>query len=198
MIRKTAIASMSVLLLITLIQSTNGFSILRHTNTNAFKNPCVLTSTYGTALYSSSTEDTNTAPKPIESLVSRYYNLEEKEDRDTSTTEIFLLNDGTVSLGETDAPLTVKAVGTWIQNGEQFEMNIKRTFGAGQDHTDVGEFQFVVERNFVGVLEKVGAILSVGGSMFLKDDSKGDVEVGFFNMIDTTAAKLGEEEEDEI
>ena len=166
MISKSTIASMSALLLSTLITSTNGFSILRHTNTNAFKNPIVLT--HGTALYSSSTEETSKAPKPIESLVSRYYNLEEKEDRDTSTTEIFLLKDGTVSLGETDAPLTVKAVGTWSQNGEQFEMNIKRTFGAGQDHTDVGEFQFVVERNFVGVLEKVGAVLSVGGSMYLK------------------------------
>jgi len=124
------------------------------------KNPSILT--HGTALYSSST------PKQFESVVSKYYNLEEKEDNENSTTEIFLLADGTVSLGETDAPLTVKATGTWSQNGGEFEMHIKRTFGAGQDHTDVGEFQFVVERGFVGQLETVGALLSVGGSMHLK------------------------------
>mmetsp|Transcript_19482 Transcript_19482/g.28780 ORF Transcript_19482/g.28780 Transcript_19482/m.28780 type:complete len:195 (-) Transcript_19482:226-810(-) len=189
MISKSTIASMSALLLSTLLPSTNGFSILRQTNTNALtlKNPSILT--HGTALYSSST------PKQFESVVSKYYNLEEKEDNENSTTEIFLLADGTVSLGETDAPLTVKATGTWSQNGGEFEMHIKRTFGAGQDHTDVGEFQFVVERGFVGQLETVGALLSVGGSMHLKDE-KGDVEVGFFNMIDTTAAKLGEEDEE--
>jgi hypothetical protein len=42
----------------------------------------------------------------------KYYQLEEMEDRENCTTELFLKEDGQVLIGETDGPLWTEAVGT--------------------------------------------------------------------------------------
>jgi hypothetical protein len=41
----------------------------------------------------------------------KYYQLEEMEDRETCTTELFLKEDGQILIGETDGPLWTEAVG---------------------------------------------------------------------------------------
>lgn len=68
-------------------------------------------------------------------------------------------------------------------------MTIKRTFVAGNNKrqdTDMGEFSFDVERVFAGTMEYVGSILAVKGSIVMPGEIFGDVEVGYFSMIDTT------------
>jgi hypothetical protein len=42
-----------------------------------------------------------------------YYQLEEMEDRDTCTTELFLRADGVIEFGDTDGPKYLAAAGTW-------------------------------------------------------------------------------------
>ena len=42
-----------------------------------------------------------------------YYQLEEMEDRDSCTTELFLRADGVVEFGDTDGPQFIAAAGTW-------------------------------------------------------------------------------------
>jgi hypothetical protein len=101
-------------------------------------------------------------------VVSKFFQLEEKEDKESCSTEVFLSNDGTVTLGDTDGPLPLQATGTWKQTGEKFEMSIKRTFGSGQDGSDVGEFKFDVDRAYIGFLEYVGGSIAIDGSMHLK------------------------------
>lgn len=101
-------------------------------------------------------------------VVSKFFQLEEKEDRESCSTEIFLSNDGTVTIGDTDGPLPLQGSGTWKQTGQKFDMTIKRTFGSGQDGSDVGEFKFDVERGYVGFLETVGGSIAIQGSMHLK------------------------------
>jgi hypothetical protein len=123
-----------------------------------------------------------------------YYQLEELEDQETATTELFLKADHTVDVGETDGPLCTQSSGTWSETPQgEFEMVLKRTFEAGTEQetdTDMGQFDFVVERTFTGEITKVGASMAVAGSMHYKDEVLGDEEVGYFNMIETTKARL--------
>lgn len=137
----------------------------------------------------------------VNSAVDRYYQLEEAEDQDTCTSEVFLNADGTIFVGETDGPLPTQVSGTWQQYEDgTFTMSISRTFPAGQpqtERTNMGEFSFTVERIFKGELSTVGTLLSISGSIYDVDDVFGDRQVGFFNMIDTTDAKLGKNDEEE-
>jgi hypothetical protein len=126
----------------------------------------------------------------------RYFQLEEMEDADTATTEVFLNVDQTVAVGETDGPLFITAEGTWKQNDDEFEMVLTRRFQAGKEvrlPTDMGEFEFDVVRTFTGEMAIVGASTAVQGGIHSSDEILGDREVGFFNMIDTTNDRLGEE-----
>ena len=132
----------------------------------------------------------------------RYFQLEELEDQEACTTELFLNRDRTVTVGETNGPVFVSATGTWEQqqptsspsdefsDGTSFKMVLKRTYRAGKEKTAptaMGEFQFEVERTFLGELTRVGGNhLAVTGTMHHFDEIFGDSEVGFFNLIDTT------------
>lgn len=138
----------------------------------------------------------------VNRVVDRYFQLEESEDAETCTSEVFLNADGSVFIGETNGPLPARATGTWQQSpdGQQFTMNISRTFSAGQPQrsfTDVGEFDFTVERIFeASEISTVGTSMSIEGSIY-DVSSSGEYKVGFFSMIDTTDAKLGEDEEEQ-
>lgn len=133
------------------------------------------------------------------SAANKYFQLEEAEDKETCTTELFLKEDKTVALGESDGPLTLDASGSWDQKGDgSFTMTITRTFEAGKEKTmptDMGEFTFTVERLFTGEISAVGARLAMSGSMHDMDELLGDREVGFFSMIDTTDERLGNKED---
>jgi len=74
-----------------------------------------------------------------------YYQLEELEDKDTCTTELFLRADGVIEFGDTDGPVFTDAIGRWAvpEGTNTYGMIIKRTFQAGaSDGTDMGEFSF--------------------------------------------------------
>jgi hypothetical protein len=125
------------------------------------------------------------------SAAGKYFQLEELEDSESATTEILLNADLSVAVGETDGPLFTHARGTWSQDKDgSFVMKIARIYKAGREKTDMGEFEFEVERSFIGVMSLVGACMSVTGSIHSEDDIFGDREVGFFNMIDTTDLRL--------
>jgi len=128
---------------------------------------------------------------------SKFYQLEEMEDQDTCTTEVFLSNDGSVTVSQTDGPIPSEASGTWEQSEDTFTMKIKRSFGAGlatKKSTAVGNFSFSVERLFTGTFTEVGGSFAISGSMLLLDEDKGEIPVGYFSMLDTTDAKLGDDE----
>eukprot|EP00543_Licmophora_paradoxa_P001200 CAMPEP_0202450750 /NCGR_PEP_ID=MMETSP1360-20130828/9318_1 /ASSEMBLY_ACC=CAM_ASM_000848 /TAXON_ID=515479 /ORGANISM="Licmophora paradoxa, Strain CCMP2313" /LENGTH=164 /DNA_ID=CAMNT_0049069131 /DNA_START=80 /DNA_END=574 /DNA_ORIENTATION=+ len=115
-----------------------------------------------------------------------FFQLEELEDQDCATTEIFLNEDHTVSFGSTDGPLPTSSRGTWIASDEgSFEMKLRRTFETGSEGRPMGEFQYEVERSYSGSQENVGAVTAVSGSIHSVDNSLGDRRVGFFQLIDT-------------
>jgi hypothetical protein len=119
----------------------------------------------------------------------KYYQLEEMEDRENCTTELFLKEDGTVLIGDTDGPLWTSAVGEWaIASGtNDFVMTITKTYGAGQDNSDMGEFEYELERTFQGEMTEVGESVAITGVMVCDDPLTGKAQkVGFFNMIDGT------------
>lgn len=101
---------------------------------------------------------------------------------------------------ETDGPIFKRANGVWEQTPDgSFTMIIKRIFDAGREATEatnMGMFEFEVERVFRGDLTVIGETVAVSGSIHIEDDLLGDREVGFFNLIETTAAKYGQAPDD--
>lgn len=149
---------------------TLGFSIGKPININSVSMPFTTRAT--STLYSEPSAGAEigtglSEPDSDSSVASKFFQLEEKEDKDSCTTELFLAKDGTVTLAETDGPLPVRATGVWSQQGNEFRMKIKRTFNGGQPGRDVGEFLFDVERGFTGFLEIVGGLTCVDGSMHI-------------------------------
>ena len=123
----------------------------------------------------------------------KYYQLEELEDAENCTTELFLKEDGTVDIGETDGPLFTKATGKWEIKENAFAMTITKTFTTGNEKNDMGEFSFDVERVFEGDMTVVGGTeVAINGKIFAEDiiTEKYEKEVGFFNMIDGTEQRL--------
>jgi len=146
----------------------------------------------------------SSAARPVTLDISRkYYQLEELEDKESCTTDVFLNSDRTVTVGETDGPVYLSASGTWSQDPSDgsFRMVLSRTYEAGREphqFTDMGEFDFTVERVFTGEVTEVGSKLAVVGSIHDMDEAVGDKSVGFFNMIDTTKERLGEKDDDDL
>eukprot|EP00581_Thalassiosira_minuscula_P006153 CAMPEP_0183743060 /NCGR_PEP_ID=MMETSP0737-20130205/65022_1 /TAXON_ID=385413 /ORGANISM="Thalassiosira miniscula, Strain CCMP1093" /LENGTH=208 /DNA_ID=CAMNT_0025978663 /DNA_START=13 /DNA_END=639 /DNA_ORIENTATION=- len=135
----------------------------------------------------------------------RHFQLEELEDSEASTTDILLNNDRSVTLGSTNGPLYIASSGIWSESCQflhedqenpdefrrSFEMKLARTFVTGddnsQDATDIGEFQYEVERTYVGECYLVGgSVFAMNGEILDVDEIFGERRVGFFNMIDTT------------
>jgi hypothetical protein len=135
------------------------------------------------------------------SIGQRFYQLEEMEDKETEITEVFLNADGSVTLGETDGPVFSRGSGTWSQSlsrapSPSFRMTLIREFDAGKEKgtpTDMGPFSFAVERTYTGDLTTVGGKTALSGVIH-QIDGGGDREVGYFNMIDTTTERLGEQD----
>jgi WW domain len=129
----------------------------------------------------------------------KYYQLEEMEDRETCTTELFLKEDGTVLLGDTDGPLWESATGYWqVKPGtDDFSMSICKSFRTGSENRDMGEFEFQVTRTFEGEMIMVGESVAITGVMKHEPDDQEQqrqqqqrLEVGFFNMIDSTEIRI--------
>mmetsp|Transcript_39107 Transcript_39107/g.44595 ORF Transcript_39107/g.44595 Transcript_39107/m.44595 type:complete len:184 (+) Transcript_39107:79-630(+) len=121
----------------------------------------------------------------------KYYQLEEMEDKESSTTEIFLKQDRTVIVGQTTGPKFLAASGSWeIAAGtNNFKMTLSKRFGTGQSKNDMGEFNFDVKRTYSGEVKLVGESVGITGEMQAQESSMAfgnEVEVGYFNMIDGT------------
>ncbi|KAL3936655.1 MAG: hypothetical protein SGARI_002461 [Bacillariaceae sp.] len=115
------------------------------------------------------------------------------EDRENCTTELFLQEDGTVVLGDTDGPLWTDAIGEWLikPDTNDFVMTVTKKFGAGHDNSDMGEFEYELERIYQGDMTEVGESVAITGKMLCEDPLTGkEQEVGFFNMIDGTDVRL--------
>mmetsp|Transcript_37232 Transcript_37232/g.90350 ORF Transcript_37232/g.90350 Transcript_37232/m.90350 type:complete len:248 (-) Transcript_37232:184-927(-) len=143
-----------------------------------------------------------------------YFQLEEREDADVCVTEVFLKSDGSVDVLESDGPPCASATGTWTQqvsstNPEfgrshtrgSLEMTLKRSYSAGYSKrkaSDMGKFGYDVVRTYKGDFAPVGDKLGVSGKIFLPGGESDtgrqgqEAEVGFFEMIDTTAARVGD------
>ncbi|KAL7489049.1 hypothetical protein ACHAW6_014632 [Cyclotella cf. meneghiniana] len=135
----------------------------------------------------------------------KHYQLEELEDSETCTTDIFLNTDNTVIVGETNGPLFLSASGAWAtaitnspmvsdnKGSKKFEMELTRKYLTGKEgthDTDIGEFEYDVKRTFRGEVTLVGGtVLAMNGEILDVDETFGDRRVGFFNMIDTTEAR---------
>ena len=135
-----------------ILPSSKSFSVVSSTPSTTFKTQKIKTHLFATSSLSTA---------------SKYFQLEEDEDKDICSTEIFLADDGSVKLFVTDGPLPIQASGTWSQNGEEFEMTIKRVFSGGLDHTDIGEFQYEVIRRMKGEISLVGGLVSVQGGIHI-------------------------------
>lgn len=134
-------------------------------------------------------------------LGGKHFQLEELEDAEKCNTDILLNNDKTVTVGSTDGPLFRSSQGIWNTSIDdsgvdksEFEMKLSRTYVAGEqsnDATEIGEFTYSVERCYNGVVTSVGgSLVAVEGTILDVDDIFGTREVGFFNMIDTTNARV--------
>lgn len=104
------------------------------------------------------------------------YQLEEREDRECSTTELFLREDRVIEFGDTDGPVPLEVDGTWqIEEGtDNYSMKIRRKFRTGSDGRDMGEFEFETVREYKGEMTMVGESVAITGVMLTKDDILGD------------------------
>ena len=121
--------------------------------------------------------------------------LEEREDKDSSMSELWLNADGSVKIGTTDGPLIESYKGSWSYDQDDkehpFRMTLVRTYHAG-DHTgpnQAGEFDYPVERKFWGDVEVVGGefVSATGQIHGLDEAAKVDCEVGYFSLIDAAS-----------
>jgi hypothetical protein len=141
-------------------------------------------------------------------LLGKVFQLEENEDHANCITELWLLDDHTVHVGQSDGPLTASVEGNWSYEPHlyppeyAFAMKLHRTFKTGYKGTDMGEFSFTVSRTYVGSLIEIGSVLGVEGSIYHNEDGDSDSpmgNVGFFSMIDTTPSEdeMGDEDSGE-
>ena len=139
------------------------FNFLPFVSSFLVHHPLTIRRTYCNCLYSTAKAPEFT-PADLQ-LASNFFQLEEKEHSESCITEIFLSDDGSITLSRTDGPPPIQASGSWIQDGNTVEMKIVRLFRTGQKGTDVGQFEFEVERSFTGVLSTLGDLIVVDGSM---------------------------------
>jgi len=154
----------------------------------------------------------NTALGPLKKFLDamtesgeKYFQLEEREDSESCSTEVYVKSDYTLRIGETNGPRCTSSVGVWkemefmdeksiVNNEGIFEMEITRTYETGQDgkskwgtnDLQMGKFEFTVQRRFNGEFQFVGAEVNVAGTIVDVDPAFGDRQVGYFSMIDVT------------
>mmetsp|Transcript_14182 Transcript_14182/g.23490 ORF Transcript_14182/g.23490 Transcript_14182/m.23490 type:complete len:176 (+) Transcript_14182:48-575(+) len=124
-------------------------------------------------------------------IASNFFQLEEHEQGQSCCTGLFLSPDKTISFLETDGPIPKETTGMWeLAEDGSLTMTIKRTFGGGQPNTDMGEFNFALERCFTGIPENIGELLGFKGKVLVEDEVLGNAHVGYFAMLATTESKL--------
>jgi len=139
-----------------------------------------------------------------EDLCSKEFQLEELEDKEESETEVWLNDDGSITLGASNGPLVTDYTGEWhlLETTGDFRMRLTRRFespGSGR----IGDIQYDLTREFWGSIEMVGESICVTGKIhaalpsleinqyaqsYHDDQAMQDSEVGYFTMIDAVAS----------
>mmetsp|Transcript_26670 Transcript_26670/g.40326 ORF Transcript_26670/g.40326 Transcript_26670/m.40326 type:complete len:226 (-) Transcript_26670:112-789(-) len=154
---------------------------------------------------------TVTVPKTVytrDDLCGKEFQLEELEDKEECETEVWLNEDGTVSLGASNGPLVRDYAGEWhlLETAgvgyQPFRMRLTRRFespGSGR----IGDIQYDLTREFWGSIEMVGESICVNGKihgalpsaetnqyaqMYHDDQAMQETEIGYFTMIDAVAS----------
>mmetsp|Transcript_23286 Transcript_23286/g.36566 ORF Transcript_23286/g.36566 Transcript_23286/m.36566 type:complete len:197 (-) Transcript_23286:163-753(-) len=171
------------------------------TQTEAFSGSCIVSFPHMKCRNAASTTVLN-MKRPVGG---RHFQLEELEDAETSTTDVLLNTDLTVTLGGTNGPLYIDSSGTWsescvfLKESEEdfkrlFEMKLTKKFATGAEgsnDSDIGEFEYSVERTYKGECFLVGGrVFAMNGEILDVDEIFGERRLGFFNMIDTTEERL--------
>mmetsp|Transcript_11395 Transcript_11395/g.20129 ORF Transcript_11395/g.20129 Transcript_11395/m.20129 type:complete len:187 (-) Transcript_11395:138-698(-) len=144
----------------------------------------------------------------VGNVVGKRFQLEEQEeDQYRCITELCLLPDHTLQVGNSDGPRFASASGTWkyVEDGSALSITLHRTFRTGHSGTDMGEFSFIVSRELVGELTHVGSALAIVAGDIYSSVSYNDndeiqllassaIRLGFFSMIDTTPQQEPEDD----
>jgi hypothetical protein len=113
-------------------------------------------------------------------LANRRYQLEEQEDIQLCLTEIRLLGDHSLVMGQSDGPIfdADESYGIWSYNDVSFSsevafaMKLRRVYkynsrsSSSSSLFGMGEFSFTVCRVYVGELIQVGNVVGVEGSIY--------------------------------
>ncbi|KAL7536907.1 hypothetical protein ACHAXR_012120 [Thalassiosira sp. AJA248-18] len=127
-------------------------------------------------------------------LSTKEFQLEELEDKEECETELWLNNDGTVTLGLTNGPQYSGCNGDWhiietaSEDEQPFRMRLTRSYEVAK-----GGASYDVTREFWGSIEMVGASISVSGKIHggigANEQFPIDSELGYFTMIDAEASE---------
>eukprot|EP00804_Cyclotella_cryptica_P007268 CCRYP_017875-RA/>CCRYP_017875-RA protein AED:0.08 eAED:0.08 QI:335/1/1/1/1/1/2/96/145 len=134
----------------------------------------------------------------IEDLAQKEFQLEELEDREECETEVWLNQDGSVTLGKTNGPQVKDYSGDWhlietaLEEDRPFRMRLTRVYDAGSHSgpNQMGDFTYKVTREFHGNVQMIGESISVTGKTHgLDERDMLDAEVGYFTIIDAVASE---------
>eukprot|EP00584_Thalassiosira_punctigera_P025520 CAMPEP_0172550668 /NCGR_PEP_ID=MMETSP1067-20121228/31555_1 /TAXON_ID=265564 ORGANISM="Thalassiosira punctigera, Strain Tpunct2005C2" /NCGR_SAMPLE_ID=MMETSP1067 /ASSEMBLY_ACC=CAM_ASM_000444 /LENGTH=304 /DNA_ID=CAMNT_0013338305 /DNA_START=38 /DNA_END=949 /DNA_ORIENTATION=+ len=152
----------------------------------------------------------------IADLAQKEYQLEELEDKEECETEVWLNDDGSVTLGATNGPMFASGKGDWhlIETATEgdlpFRMRLTRAYestssGVGK----MGDVTYEVTREFWGNIEMIGDSIAVSGKIHGNPNPNSgnahvdnlavlEYELGYFTMIDAVASEgvEGEKESD--
>ncbi|KAL7532145.1 hypothetical protein ACHAXR_004464 [Thalassiosira sp. AJA248-18] len=136
------------------------------------------------------------ATAPLQSsradISSKEFQLEELEDKEECETELWLNDDGSVTLGDTNGPKMKDYKGDWhlletaSGDDQPFRMRLTRSYeSVGSGTNNLGDVTYDVKREFWGNIEKVGESVSVTGKTHGSTNTDaGNSELGYFTMID--------------
>lgn len=141
-------------------------------------------------------------------LATKEFQLEELEDKEDCQTELWLNDDGTVTLGMTNGPRVKDYSGSWslLETASEaerpFRMRLTRSYEAGSSSSGenmMGDFTYDIKREYWGSIEMVGSSIAVAGKTHANLDNSGNAyideqslfenEVGFFSMIDSATSE---------
>lgn len=112
--------------------------------------------------------------------------------RDSELTNLWLNDDATVTLGETDGPIPIQYDGRWymletaVEADKPFRLRLERTYESDGSNQDVGSIQYTVKREFWGNIGIVGDRVEVEGVMHgLDERDQVECELGYFALIDS-------------
>lgn len=119
----------------------------------------------------------------VDKIANKSFQLEEDEDAVSTTSAIYLAEDGTLSIGKTDGPVPEKVDATWNYSDTDGELLVEI-----ERYYEEGNTKFSVKRVLRGHLDDsrknlVDLPVFSGGMYRHPADFSPNSEVGWFNMI---------------